>query len=157
MRTLLFSCLYCCLLSPWLWAAEHEFSRHSLAEIERQHQGQAFLLLLWSADCPPCRQELALIARLRNTGYKFNLVLLATDPPVLRNELTHILQQHQLHNENNWFFSHEPPERLRYQVDPQWFGELPRSYFYDAQHQRMGISGKLQQEMIKAWINNTGQ
>ena len=32
------------------------------------------------------------------------------------------------------------------EIDPQWFGELPRTYFLDSKHQREGISGALSYE-----------
>ena len=39
-------------------------------------------------------------------------------------------------------------ERLRYTIDPDWFGALPRSYFYDERGNRKGVSGLLSKEKI---------
>ena len=42
--------------------------------------------------------------------------------------------------------------KLRYGIDPSWFGELPRSYFYDAAHNRLPHSGALNEDHIEAWL-----
>lgn len=149
---LTFSILLCFTPYTWLHAEPKTFTRDSLVNIEQQYSGQAFLLMLWSLECPPCRDELALIAHLRQQGYRFNLVLLATDRPEMHSEAQQMLVEHQLLDESNWFFSAQPTEFLRHQVDPGWFGELPRSYFYDAAHQRIGYSGKLSEALIKDWL-----
>jgi hypothetical protein len=33
-----------------------------------------------------------------------------------------------------------------FEIDPKWYGELPRTYFLDAAHQRTGVSGVLSKE-----------
>ena len=50
-----------------------------------------------------------------------------------------------------WTISDPNISRLRSEIDPTWFGELPRSYFYDTSHNRQPHSGVLNVEQIKAW------
>ena len=49
--------------------------------------------------------------------------------------------------------SHPNIERLRYSIDPDWFGELPRNYFYDANSSRIGFSGKLTEDILLEWLS----
>ena len=48
------------------------------------------------------------------------------------------------------------PEKLRYVIDQDWYGELPRSYYYDADHQRSSHSGTLSQQQLSAWLGKKG-
>src|SRR5690606_1911358 len=54
---------------------------NSLAAIEQQYAGRPFLLVLWSRDCPICREELPLLGRLKKEHPDAPLVFVATDPP----------------------------------------------------------------------------
>ena len=69
--------------------------------------------------------------------------MLATDDASASNEIQAILEQHQLVDIENWVFASENTQKLRFEIDPRWYGELPRTYFFDTDHQRQGISGVL--------------
>ena len=43
-------------------------------------------------------------------------------------------------------------DRSRYSIDPNWYGELPRTYFYDATHQISPLSGKISNSFLNAWL-----
>jgi hypothetical protein len=47
-------------------------------------------------------------------------------------------------------FSDENSDKLRFEIDPKWYGELPRTYFFNAAHQRVGMSGVLSKKEILA-------
>jgi hypothetical protein len=50
-----------------------------------------------------------------------------------------------------WQFSESDDERLRYSIDKQWYGELPRTYYYDKAHQIKSLSGSQDEEWLKQW------
>ncbi len=119
--------------------------------------GQPFLLVLWSADCPPCIKELAHLRQVRDEAPAMELVLIATDAPEAAAEVKRTLQRFGLEDADNWIFASGFAERLRHRIDPNWYGELPRAYFYDAQHRRVGRSGMLMVEQLQAWAASVGQ
>ncbi len=137
-----------------LYAEIKIFKADSLSAIEEKYQGLPFILAVWSIECPPCRDELALLGKLKEDGQQFNLILVSTDNISQHPLLSEILSEYQLQHQDNWAFGKQSPERLRYSLDPNWFGEMPRCYFYDASHQRIGISGKLQSEQVLEWLSN---
>lgn len=146
------SCLMLLLL-PTLAAAEFRpFSSGSLKQITNARSGQPFLLVLWSVDCPPCLKELQEIGQLKSQFTPNGLVLISTDSTDLTADVQQILAQYGLADAENWQFTAGFPERLRYQIDPNWYGELPRAYFYDAQHKRAGKSGALSRELLQQFI-----
>ncbi len=156
MRTgllLLFSLL---LTTPPAVATELQpFSQGSLGQILDTRPGQPFLLVLWSVDCPPCMKEMHHLQTLKERFDRDALVLVSTDGLGHRAEVEKILTKFELTGFENWIFADAFPERLRYQIDPNWYGELPRSYRYDAEHQRVGTSGALTPNTLKQWLRRT--
>ncbi|MDO8343138.1 MAG: hypothetical protein Q7T48_08070, partial [Cellvibrio sp.] len=67
-------------------------------------------------------------------------------------EIARTLQKYPLKKAESWVFADSFVERLRYEVDMQWYGELPRTYFYDAQGHALALSGKLDYAQIERWI-----
>jgi hypothetical protein len=129
------------------------FKPGSLSEIIGDRQGQPFLLILRSVDCPPCRKELDLLAQTRRAHPELDLVLIATDDITSYAQEVHaILKKHGLGDAESWIFADPNAQRLRYEIDPKWYGELPRGYFYDAAHHRLGVSGALKPEHLSAWL-----
>lgn len=132
------------------------FKVESLQMIEQSHAGQAFFIVLWALDCPPCRKELELLGRLKRQHEDLPLVLISTDPIELGDEVLAVLDKYSLANADNWIFADSYTERLRHAIDPQWYGELPRSYFYNRDynrdHSRKAVSGILKERELKDWL-----
>jgi len=134
------------------WAESRPFTDGSLPEIERAHGGRPFLLAVWSLDCPPCFRELTLLSEWSKEHPQVDLVLLSADPPEAGALVDETLEQLGLSDLESWISADEIPERFRYRLDPQWRGELPRNYFYNAGGQRMAHSGLLPREMLDSWL-----
>jgi hypothetical protein len=109
-------------------------------------------MVLWSLDCPPCFQELAMLGKLIENYPTFNLVLISTDSPGDRKEILSVISGKGLATAETWVFSQANSSRLRFEVDRVWYGELPRSYFFDGQQQRRAVSGLLDREEVEGWL-----
>lgn len=133
------------------------FKSGSLQAIEQSRAGQAFFIVLWALDCPPCRKELELLGQLQRQHENLPLVLISTDDIGQRNEVMAVLDKYSLANADAWIFADSYTERLRHAIDPQWYGELPRSYFYDRHHARRAVSGILKERELKDWLRETGR
>lgn len=141
------------MLIPKFAMAEHKaFVAGSLQQIEQQYAGESFLLVLWELSCFPCHEEMELLAKLKTKHPEANVVLVSTDPVSKSAEVTAMLDQHGLKNIDSWLFADANIEKLRYSIDPEWFGELPRNYIYDIDGSRFGFSGKLTQELLDEWV-----
>jgi len=133
--------------------ADHQpFTTDSLRQIEQQYAGEPFLLVIWEINCFPCREELELLGKLKQLHPEMNLSLLATDDISRITEIAIILKDNQLDQVDSWIFADPNIERLRYSIDPEWFGELPRNYFYDADSSRFGVSGRITEEVMNEWL-----
>jgi len=130
-------------LPVFAWAEFKPFYSDSLEDITSAREGQPFLLVLWSMDCPPCRKELEYIGRIYPEFSPRGLVLVLTDGSDVAVQADQMLARLGLAGADNWLFADSFPARLRYRIDPDWYGELPRSYFYDTGHRRTAKSGAL--------------
>ena len=83
------------------------------------------------------------------------LVLISTDDRSDEAMAAMALRDFAMDGEESWIFA-DDAQKLRYEIDPGWYGELPRAYFYDASHHREGVSGSLARERIEAWLGSQG-
>jgi len=144
--------LICVTAKPAVATALHAFEANSLEKIQAAYDGRPFLLVVWSLDSPPCRKELNLLGKIKQRHPDLHLVLISTDPAELSGQVASVLASHHLANTDAWVFSKTSAERLRYMIDPTWYGEMPRSYFYDPQHNRAGVSGALNAKQVENWL-----
>jgi thiol-disulfide isomerase/thioredoxin len=128
------------------------FNKESISEIENNYKGKDFLLVLWSLDCPPCFKEMELLSALNKQGELPELILVSTDGSEFIPEIISVLKQYGLDRVENRYFN-DTPELLRMKIDSNWFGELPRSYFYNNNGDRISHSGVLNQAIIAEWFN----
>lgn len=130
------------------------FTADSLANIKAQYAGRPFILSLWSVrECAYCITELTLLGKLAKTHKRLPLVLVATDPPEHAPAMQKTLAQLGLAAVDSWVFDDAIPERLRHAIDPSWYGELPRTYLYDAGHRRETVVGVLSEQRLRAWLD----
>jgi hypothetical protein len=80
------------------------------------------------------------------------LVLVSTDSPSRIENIKQRLDRSGLSGAENQIFTSVSSQRLRYSIDPTWYGELPRSYFH-ADNKRHAISGVLDKCEIINWLN----
>lgn len=130
----------------------HPFVSGSIKEITAVRQGKPFILSLWSLTCTHCRDEMAVLSSLQKKYPGLDVVLVSTDSIEESAEVAATLQQFSLSKVQAWVFADPFTERLRFEIDPKWHGELPRAYLYDAAHQASAFSGKLDLQRLERWV-----
>lgn len=101
------------------------------------------MLTLWSTTCSSCLKELSMMKELIDQHPDVAFVFVSVDDFSVADQVTAVLQKNRLTQFSNWLFTENNSARLRYQIDPYWYGELPRTYFFDRNRQRTGVSGVL--------------
>lgn len=134
-------------------AKEQAFDATVLQQLTTSYSGQRWLMVLWSIDCPPCFKELEIIGKLAQKNLALPVVIINADgDESLAIERNNVLKQFGLQTIDTYYFTDSNVETSRYQIDPKWHGELPRSYFVDVQGKRFGKSGLLSKTLILDWI-----
>jgi thiol-disulfide isomerase/thioredoxin len=130
------------------------FMASSRLEIEKSHQGQPMIVAFWSLDCTYCLDELNTLGEFVKNHPKIKLVLVNADGLSTTKEVENALKQIKLpFAYEAWQFSESDEDRLRYSIDKTWYGELPRTYYYDNLHQVKAVSGSPDLIWLKSWAS----
>lgn len=119
------------------------FLAGSEAALRREEAGKPFVLAFWSADCPPCRDELPLWTGAQARWPQLRIALVCTDYGDDLARAAGVLAQTGAQGLEHWAFADELAERVRWGVDPGWRGELPMVRFYDGAHRVEVRRGRL--------------
>ncbi|HEB62893.1 MAG TPA: TlpA family protein disulfide reductase [Gammaproteobacteria bacterium] len=130
------------------------FKRGSLAKIVAQHSGTPFIVSYWSIDCPPCFKELKMWASLSQKFATLSIILVSTDGMEKQDLVAATLAELGVTELESWVFAESMVERLRFDIDPHWYGELPRTYFYSKRGEKYGVSGLIQAQQVLTWMQD---
>lgn len=132
------------------------FQRGSVQAIVEARHGRPFILSFWSVDCAHCYRELEQLAALAKAYPQLDLVLVSTDTPASEKEITATLSRYALTHAERWVFADDFVERLRFEVDPRWHGELPRAYLYGPGKRIETLTGKPDPGRLTRWLRANG-
>ncbi|BCB25165.1 hypothetical protein SKTS_00510 [Sulfurimicrobium lacus] len=144
----------------WIWAysaqaaspAPRPFVPGSMKEVASAHAGKPFILAFWSLSCIYCKANLEQLGKLLEEYPQLPLVLVSTDTVEESAAIAAVLDKYGLGQAQSWVFADSFVERLHFEIDRRWRGELPHTYFYGATHQARVVSGKLDEAETVNWI-----
>ena len=128
------------------------FTLGSLAQVLDARAGKPFILVFWSLDCQYCPTELKMLGELKRSHPALDIVLIATDSVSDIPQLISRAESYGVNKVEQWVFAEDMPERLRFEIDRRWYGEVPRTYFYDQQHQREARTGLINKKFFEDWL-----
>ena len=135
---------------------EQPFSLKTFNALKHKNLGQQWAVILWSVDCPACFKELALVNKLRQEQPDLAIVFINADENAVDDEAfaerAKIIVDYGMGNLPNLYFSYNQATKSRYQIDPQWYGELPRSYFINRKGFFRGKSGLAKESHLRKWL-----
>lgn len=129
------------------------FTKQALNDVTTQYHNKKWLMVLWSVDCPPCFKELSLLSKLAQAQPNLPVVLINTDDDEsYKQQRIEVIAKYGLEKLSNYYFAPNSAAQSRYIIDAKWFGELPRSYFYDENGKRTGLSGLIDKKTLSRWV-----
>lgn len=129
------------------------FDEGSLGEIQGKYASQGFIVTLWSVECPACYKELRLLKEWKHSHPDVGLVFVNVDGIEQLLDVREVVEAFKVAEQDNWMFGRTPAAQLRYVIDPQWSGELPRTYLYGPNMRREGISGVVDEAVLQLWVS----
>ena len=148
-------CIAVLALTPAATVAAQEvrpFVRGSYQQIVSARQGKPFIISFWSLSCSYCKVELTMLKKLAKKYPRLDLVLVSTDTQEEEKMVSATLAKLPLGKAETWLFADDYADRLRFEIDKKWYGELPRTYFFNANKEVKAVSGKLEQSEVEQWI-----
>jgi len=131
----------------------NDFVKGSFAEIQQQHKGKPYLVVFWSEDCAFCMKELEQFGHALKQHPDMKLVSVATDPFLDKDKVREKLASFNLQQTEAWVFAEAYPETLYFDVDKRWRGELPLTFLFDSNNQRIKKVGLLAEDVLAAWLS----
>lgn len=128
------------------------FAPGSYQRILTAHMDRPLLMVLWSLDCPPCQEEFPLLKEIRQRHPSIAVVMVSVDGKENLDEVGALLERYEMGDVEQWLFSNANSQRLRHEVDPRWYGELPRLYLFDKQQRRKARSGRTTRKELESWL-----
>lgn len=131
------------------------FGRASWEEIRNAHAGQSLVVHFWGVTCGPCRTEMPLWGKFMRERPNMHLVMIDAD--LVPNDPTAVetvLKQSGLSSAENWIFNDDFVERLRYEIDPHWHGEIPLTLLIAPDGATNTIEGVADLTKVGAWLDS---
>lgn len=130
------------------------FERGSWAKLRAVHAGQPTVVHFWGLTCGPCLVELPNWGKFLSERKDLSLVLLAADPlPQSAEQIADTLDHSGLGKVESWRFTDRFYERLRYEIDPTWSGELPRTVMIARDGTATVLRGVADLSKVRAWLD----
>ncbi len=121
--------------------------------IEKKYLNQPLIISFWSIDCPYCIDDLKKLGKALSKNKNVKLITVCVDGKESAKKAERILNLAHLPEHERYQYAEVDEDKLRYSIDPTWYGELPRTYFYDTAHQVTPLSGKIPNSFLYAWLN----
>ena len=128
------------------------FDMNTRQVIEKRYIDQPLIISFWSIDCPYCIDDLKKLGKALSKNTNVKLITVCVDGKESAKKAERILSQANLPKHEQYQYAEVDEDRLRYNIDPSWYGELPRTYFYDAAHQVTPLSGKISNSFLDKWF-----
>ena len=145
--------LFLLLFSNFSFAYEFmPFEINTRNVIEKKYLNQPLIISFWSIDCPYCIDDLKKLGKALSKNTNVKLITVCVDGKESAKKAERILSQANLPKHEQYQYAEVDEDRLRYNIDPAWYGELPRTYFYDATHQVTPLSGKISNSFLDKWF-----
>jgi thiol-disulfide isomerase/thioredoxin len=140
---------------PGAQASEPQpFERGSWAKIQAAHAGRPTIYHFWGLTCGPCLVELPHWGELMAKRRDLKLVLVAADPvPQPTDQVRATLERAGLGRAESWSFSDRFYEKLRFEIDPRWAGELPRTVMVAVDGSATVLPGVADIKKVRAWLD----
>ena len=146
--------LFLLFFSNFLFAYElMPFEINTRNVIEKKYLNQPLIISFWSIDCPYCIDDLKKLGKALSKNKNVKLITVCVDGKESAKKAERILNLAHLPEHERYQYAEVDEDKLRYSIDPTWYGELPRTYFYDTAHQVTPLSGKISNSFLDAWLN----
>ena len=130
------------------------FVRGSWNEILKAHGGEPTIVHFWGVTCGPCRTEMPQWGGLLRERPGLKLVVINADlVPNAPDAVAAMLDETGLAGAESWMFVDGFVERLRYEVDRQWRGEIPRTMLIGRDGSITTIEGSADMQVVRSWLD----
>jgi thiol-disulfide isomerase/thioredoxin len=131
-----------------------QFERGSWQQVLRSHAGRPTIVHFWGVTCGPCKIELPLLGAFMKDHSGIDVVTVSADlVPDLPDATQSMLEKAGLTSAENWIFNDGFVERLRFEIDPAWQGDIPRTMLISRDGAITIIEGSAEMRDVEKWAD----
>ena len=129
------------------------FKKGSFQQIQQAHKNTPYIISFWSETCGYCMKELTLLGQLLPKYPEVKLVTISTDAFLDKSTVNRILSPKKLQDTEKWVFADNYVERLYFDIDKKWRGELPLTYLFDRNGKMIKHLGVINEKELVEWFD----
>ncbi len=144
-----------CLSSHVSYANESSykpFVKGSFSQIQQENKHRPYIIAFWSVTCAYCMKELVLFGELMEKYPHVKLITITTDAFLEDEIIDQLLATKNLTGTETWVFADNYVERLYFDINPRWRGELPLTYFFDRKGEMLRHMGVVKEDELLEWL-----
>lgn len=127
------------------------FGRGSWHELTKAHAGRPTIVHFWGVTCGPCKVELPQLGAFMKDNPGIDMVTISADfVPNLPEATRTMLDRSGLALAENWIFDGFA-DRLRFEIDPTWQGDIPRTLLITREGEMTTIEGSAEMADLAKW------
>ncbi|WP_298245094.1 TlpA disulfide reductase family protein [uncultured Bradyrhizobium sp.] len=128
------------------------FERGTWQSVLKGHAGRPVLVHFWGVTCGPCKVELPLLGQFAKDHPDIDVVTVSADlVPNLPGATQSMLDKAGLSSTENFIFNDGFVERLRFEIDPAWQGDIPRTMLISREGTVTTIEGSAEMADLEKW------
>jgi thiol-disulfide isomerase/thioredoxin len=128
------------------------YGRGDFARLSKAHAGKPLIVHFWSVTCPPCLVELPEWAKFAAEKKGIDLVFVNTDSDEDRARAQARIEKAGLSNADHYGFADDFVEKLYFEADNSWRGELPFTALVAPDGAVATVTGAIDDPLIVAWL-----
>ncbi len=133
------------------------YGRGAFKDIVKAHAGKPLILHFWSVTCPPCIAELPQWAKLVSEQKGVDIVFVNTDGDEDRARAEMRAEKAGLGKANHYGFSDDFVEKLYFEADTTWRGELPFTALVAPDGGVTSVTGAIDDPLVVKWLEKRGE
>lgn len=149
--------MFCALAAGGAGATEFKpYGRGAFAQLVKAHAGRPLVVHFWSVTCPPCLAELNEWSRLARENKAIDIIFVTTDAEGDRARAKARLEKAGLAAATHYGFADDFVEKLYFEADATWRGELPFTALVAPDGSRVTVTGAIDDPLIAGWLAGRG-
>lgn len=132
------------------------YGRGAFAQIVKAHAGKPLIIHFWSVTCPPCIAELPQWSKMISDRPEIDIVLVNTDGDEDRARAETRAQKAGLGKANHYGFSDDFVDKLYFEADRTWRGELPFTALVSPDSGVTSVTGAIDDPLVVEWLKKRG-
>jgi thiol-disulfide isomerase/thioredoxin len=132
------------------------YGRGAFAQIVKAHAGRPLMMHFWSITCPPCIVELPQWAKIIDERGNVDIVLVNVDGEEDQPRALARLEKAGLGKATHYAFADDFVEKLYFEADKSWRGELPFTALVAPDGGVTTVTGAIDDPLVTKWLEKRG-